>query len=270
MTTGKRVVTYFDSNGNPVDYRLLADRLPEFYKMFPLEKGYSVVIEPRPFEGLRKEFIPVYSAAAANGHAPDKVGLPSLSSRTIIFQAKLLDPENRVLLTASAMGEVIQYKDWEKLETAARQRLVAAAGLDGGVLVEDELRDIRDQGGELAQPNSTAPENAQPRPEPQPSETTDPAQPEPGASEESGAVVQPPPPQAEAKADSSAAAPEKTQQPKRNVMDGDRQFQALYRNLTHMCRLRQIEVPKVETIEDISKAMAELQRTASRPGAELG
>lgn len=244
MTTGKRVVTYFDSNGNPVDYRLLADRLPEFYKMFPLQKGYSVVIEPRPFEGLRKDLV--------------------------IFQAKLLDPENRVLLTASAMGEVIQYKDWEKLETAARQRLVAAAGLDGGVLVEDELRDIRDQGGELAQPNSTAPENAQPRPEPQPSETTDPAQPEPGASEESGAVVQPPPPQAEAKADSSAAAPEKTQQPKRNVMDGDRQFQALYRNLTHMCRLRQIEVPKVETIEDISKAMAELQRTASRPGAELG
>ena len=51
-----------------------------------------------------------------------------------------------MIATATAAKRIQAYKDLEILETAARQRLLAAVGYGGDVLDEDEGRDQRDQG----------------------------------------------------------------------------------------------------------------------------
>jgi len=64
----------------------------------------------------------------------------------VIFRAELLDAEGRMLAAASALRPIQSYKDWEKGETAARQRLLAALGFGGEAFDEDEAGDQEDQG----------------------------------------------------------------------------------------------------------------------------
>lgn len=149
----KQVIEIFSEDGEIKQYRPLSQRLPEFLEAFPPSKGFQVVVETAdPMSNA--SILEVYKAAVAAGHKPSDLGLPHLPGG-IVFRAKLIDPEGRVLASASAHRfRLDQFKDWEKAETAARQRLLAAVGFGGEILDEDEEGDIRDQGKEVRKPSS--------------------------------------------------------------------------------------------------------------------
>jgi len=128
-------------------YRTLSERLPAFLEQYPPAQGYSVQIRVVDALSTKPALLRLYEVALAHGHAPEAVGLPGIDgARTLLFEAMLRDPEDRVLLTASALTPIASYKDYECGETAARQRLVAAAGFAGEVLEADELADATHQG----------------------------------------------------------------------------------------------------------------------------
>ena len=140
-----KVIDIFNSDGTVSPYRLLSDRLPDFLGRYGPEQGYAIVIEAQDPLSLRPGLLRLYEAAIAAGHSPEAVGLPPPKDISMVFQAKLLDREGRMVCNASALKPIREYKEWECAETAARQRLLAALGFGGDVLDADESQDMDDQ-----------------------------------------------------------------------------------------------------------------------------
>ena len=140
-----KVIDIFNSDGTVSPYRLLSDRLPDFLGRYGPEQGYAIVIEAQDPLSLRPGLLRLYEAAIAAGHSPEAVGLPPPKDISMVFQAKLLDREGRMVCNASALKPIREYKEWECAETAARQRLLAALGFGGDVLDADESQDMNDQ-----------------------------------------------------------------------------------------------------------------------------
>jgi len=138
----------FNEAGDPIEYRRLSARLPEFLAAYSPHEGYQIKmdyldpIEAKP--GLSE----LYKSAVAAGKKPEELGLPPVAGNTMIFRARLICPQGRELSSGSALVLIQAYKDWEKGETAARQRLLAAMGYGGDMLDVDEARDQLDQGFE--------------------------------------------------------------------------------------------------------------------------
>jgi len=97
---------------------------------------------------LKPGLLKLYEIVLHAGRKPEEAGLPPLNGtgQTLVGRATLRDREGRVLATATAAKPIQSYKDLEVLETAARQRLLAALGFGGEVLDTDETRDQTDQG----------------------------------------------------------------------------------------------------------------------------
>lgn len=141
-----KTVAIFTEDGEVQTYLPLSQRIPMFRKAYPAEQGYRVEIETMGALDVTPGLARLYSKAIENGHNPTEVGLPSLPTGEVIFRASLISPEGVVLESGSARREVVMLKDWEKGETAARQRLLAALGFAGEVFDDDENGDIADQG----------------------------------------------------------------------------------------------------------------------------
>jgi hypothetical protein len=139
------VITLFDEHGEAKDYKKLSFRLPEFLKKYPKEEGYQVVIEKADMLDMKPALKALYLAAISAGVDPKTVGLPEIKNLAIVFTATLrrggVDLES-----GSALVPILEYKDWEKGETAARQRLLSALGFGGEVLDADEAADQKSQG----------------------------------------------------------------------------------------------------------------------------
>ena len=142
--SAEKVVRIFNNDGSDSEYELLSSRLKKFLKAYPPE-SFSVVIEHEDYLAARPGMMELYTKAMSSGHKPEDVGLPQISSSAVVFKASLLDANGRVILTASALKPIREYKDWEVGETAARQRLVAAAGFDGASIDVDEGNDMQSQ-----------------------------------------------------------------------------------------------------------------------------
>ncbi|MCC8999773.1 MAG: hypothetical protein LM522_09780, partial [Candidatus Contendobacter sp.] len=119
--------------------------LPEFLRRYPPAEGFSVQTEILDSFSVQPGWMKLYEIAIHGGHAPESLGLPPLRSRdyALIGRATLRDPKGRILATATAAQVT---PDVERLETAARQRLLAALGFGGELVEEDEARDPRDPG----------------------------------------------------------------------------------------------------------------------------
>lgn len=139
-------VTLFTPEGDMVRYRRLSARLPEFLETYPPREGFRVEVKYLDPVEVKPGLKSLYEAALAAGKAPVEMGLPALTATTVIFRAELIDTDGRILATASALRPIQSYKDWEKGETAARQRLLAALGFGGEVFDADEAGDQADQG----------------------------------------------------------------------------------------------------------------------------
>jgi len=139
-------IKIFNPDGSYNDWQRLSARIPAFRKAFPAEQGYRVEIEYLdPIEakpGLKQ----LYQTTLEAGKTPQDVGLPDIPQGKMIFRATLVSPDGSVLESGSALCAVIAYKDWEKGESAARNRLLAALGFGGDVFDADEDADIAHQG----------------------------------------------------------------------------------------------------------------------------
>ena len=144
----KMIVEWFSSEGEMVRYRPLSARLPEFLAVYGPERGFSVDTELQDPLSLKPGLSKLYEIVLQAGRKPEAVGLPPLSAaaQTLVCRATLRDPTGRVLATATAAKVIESYKDLEVLETAARQRLLAALGFGGEALDADESQDQTDQG----------------------------------------------------------------------------------------------------------------------------
>lgn len=143
----KSTINMITPEGDVKQYTLFSARLPAFLQAFPKEKGYQVKIESTDPMSHKPGLMKLYEAAIAAGKNPTELGLPVFAAaNTMVFTASLLDPEGRVLESASALRVITAYKDWEKGETAARQRLAAALGFGGDCFDADEKSDMKDQG----------------------------------------------------------------------------------------------------------------------------
>ena len=143
-----KIVEWFSSEGEVVRYRPLSARLPEFLAVYGPERGFSVDTEIQDPLSLKPGLLKLYEIALQAGRKPEEVGLPPLNAadQTLVCWATLRDPAGRVLATATAAKVIQSYKDLEVLETAARQRLLAALGFGGEALDADESQDQTDQG----------------------------------------------------------------------------------------------------------------------------
>ena len=125
----------------PTQYGLyvpLSERLPEFDQAYPLKDGWQVEIEVKDTFSMRPEFSAFLKECVRNNVSFQEHGIKLPNQQSYVFVAKLVNPDGKVVRTAST-HQVIEYlKDYERAETRARQRLVAVCGFDGGVLDEDE------------------------------------------------------------------------------------------------------------------------------------
>ncbi|MCB1826734.1 MAG: hypothetical protein KDJ54_19985 [Candidatus Competibacteraceae bacterium] len=143
-----KIVEFFTPEGEVTQYRPLSARLPTFLAVYGPERGFSVDTEIVDSLSLKPGLLKLYEIVLHAGRKPEEAGLPPLNGtgQTLVGRATLRDREGRVLATATAAKPIQSYKDLEVLETAARQRLLAALGFGGEVLDTDEILDQTDQG----------------------------------------------------------------------------------------------------------------------------
>ncbi|PJI37335.1 MAG: hypothetical protein CTR54_23125 [Rhizobium sp.] len=261
-----KIVEWFTAEGEVVQYRPLSARLPAFLAVYGPERGFSVDTEIQDSLSLKPGLLKLYAVALQAGRKPEEAGLPPLSAagQTLVCRATLRDPAGRVLATATAAKVIQSYKDLEVLETAARQRLLAALGFGGDAFDRDEDQDRADQGWV---PRSPVPVQAvvpaaeavravpivAPAPIQDPVEAPvsiqDPAE-APASSQDAPASVAPPP-----VASPSVAAPP--------ASDRDaRALTALIRQIEQQARVRGIESPVVTTRQEAQVALQRLLRRA--------
>ena len=149
-----KIVEWFTAEGEVVQYRPLSARLPAFLAVYGPERGYAVDTAMQDSLSLKPGLMKLYETVLQAGCKPEAVGLPPLSvaGQTLVCRATLRDPAGRVLATATAAKVIQSYKDLEVLETAARQRLLAALGFGGDIFDRDEDQDRADQGGVCPSP----------------------------------------------------------------------------------------------------------------------
>lgn len=145
------VVTIVGEFGDDVQYRRYAARLPEFLKAYPPADGYRVEIERTDLLSQQKGLLSLLREAIIAGKKPSDVGIPGIERivNVLVCTAKLLNPQNQVVKSASAAMAISEHKDFETLETAANQRLIAALGFGGEVFNQDEDADLRAQGRDV-------------------------------------------------------------------------------------------------------------------------
>ncbi len=143
----KGVVPLYHSSGEISYYRKLSERLPAFLAQYGPQQGYAVFTEVVDSLSLKPGLLRLYETAIQSGRKPEELGLPSalLVGQTQVCRATLQDHSGRVVASATAAKHISGYKDLEVLETAARQRLLAALGFGGEVLDDDEHLDQHDQ-----------------------------------------------------------------------------------------------------------------------------
>ena len=221
------IIQILNTDGTLSDYRPLSERLPAFLEAYPKAEGWQVRMSEREGLMVKPELVRLWQAAIEAGKNPAELGLPELPTNMFLFVAELVSPDGKVVETAAAWRPVVEYKDYEKGQTQARQRLLAACGFGGDMLDADEVSDIEEQGlsAQLPKPGPTQKPKPTPKPEPTPRPEPEP-EPEPN-----------PEPNPEPKPEASAkAAPP-----------------ALVRQIAHQAKLRGVKVP-VYTDFDSAKA----------------
>lgn len=145
--SNSNVVELFDEQGNPISYRKLSARIPEFLKDYSPKEGYAVVVTTIDPISLKPGLLRLYEASINAGKSFEECGLPSFSGQeSLVYQAQLINVDRVVLCSRSAVMQVSEYKDHETGETAAVQRLLSALGYDGSTLDDDESKDFSKQG----------------------------------------------------------------------------------------------------------------------------
>ena len=211
-------------------------RLADFMARYGPDQGYAVVIDATDSLSLQPGLLRLYEQVIASGQTPEALGLPPLTGDcTMVFRARLEDSQGRVLATASAVKPVMQYKDFEAGETAARQRLLAVLGFGDEVLDADAAADPVDQRRVKAEYPCVM-DNAESKSVPSDFRV------EIGAGESAPAST----PEAEAEQIASA---------------GDTVPPALVRQIAHLAKIKNRDVPRYGTVQEAREALKRLIAT---------
>ncbi len=141
------IIDIYDNNGSVGRYKRLSVRLPEFLAQYPPEKGYRIEAEMTDSLSLQTSRVELLREAIRAGRKPQDLGLPAVNETVVmVCIRRLVSPQGQVIATASAAKPIVAYKDYEILETAALQRLLALLGFGGEVFDADEAADMTDQG----------------------------------------------------------------------------------------------------------------------------
>lgn len=142
-TTKSNGVVVIDTPDGPKPYRKLSVRIPEFLRDYPVKEGFRILVRQLDALSYQKGLLELYQAAIRAGKKPSEVGLPEVQPEAaMVFEAVLVDRSGETLATATAVQRIREFKDWERGETAARQRLLAALGYGGDILDEDEAANL--------------------------------------------------------------------------------------------------------------------------------
>lgn len=253
--SNKKTLEFFGPNGEVKHYIPLSARIGDFLAAYPKDK-YRVEVEHYDPMACKPGLLALYQAALAAGKRPDEVGLPAISAGDVmVFKATLYGTDDKPLETASALRVVKHYKDWEKGETAARQRLIASLGFGGEVFDQDESDDIRDQGYSFNPPAEDVNQDVCPAPSdvnqdahPAPSDANEPLaqshNPSPVMATETPPEAQPAQPaQAQLQDDAVEQIPDR-----------------LIRQIAHQARLKNRDIPEVKTVQEAKQALKQLMQ----------
>jgi hypothetical protein len=276
MTRQSSVVEVFDAHtGDTKPYKLMSARIPDFLKEYPKTDGYQVKVSTTDMLHSKPGLIRLYEAAMAANMAPNQAGLPPLpDANIVIFTASLLDKDGKVLESASATRQLTGYpKEWEKGETAARQRLLAALGFGGDCFDEDEQSDIAalDPRKKAVTSNSVSDSDsakkvskpAKPTDKPQASDSNESAKPKESSAK--AATESTPSGSDSADADSSKTGQKKgTAKASRSTPNSKVDDSAeekipmhLIRQIEHQAKLKGVEIPAPKNVKE---AKAEVKR----------
>lgn len=137
-----------NQNGDVVLWTPVATRYPELSKRYPPEDGYSISITSR--SPLSPELSEMYLQCIKQGLKPTDMGLPELPNlKNMIFTAELRK-DGVLIRNAEVLHQIHRFKDYERAQTGALNRLCEACGLPGKSLLEDELLNIAEIGSEVA------------------------------------------------------------------------------------------------------------------------
>lgn len=144
MGAQRKVVELFDSTGEPRNYALFSGRLPEFMAAYPATDGWKVERDVVSAASLATDLVQLHAAAVGAGKRPVELGLPPLPTG-YVFRCRLVNSKGEVVRTASTWAFIRDmdvpgagFRDWERAETNAFQRLIAALGFGGDWLDQDE------------------------------------------------------------------------------------------------------------------------------------
>lgn len=126
----KNTLSIYSDDGEKKDLFSYSARLQQFLEKYPTDKGWAIQTE----ETYMPETQPHVS---------------------VCFRAYLVNPEGKKLTSRSSFGPLQDIKSWQKIETNACSRLIAALGIGSEVFDEDEIIDLQEQGFSVKQ-NSTA------------------------------------------------------------------------------------------------------------------
>lgn len=155
-----QVVKFLDpATGSQVLYKRYGARLKTFLEEYSPKDGYRVEVSFTDLLSLQKGRLSLLREAVVAGKKPADVGLPAIEDdiHTLVCTAQLLDSQDRMIRSASASMRVVEFKDYEELETAANQRLLAALGFGGTEFDGDENRGIKRQGLSLTEQPPASP-----------------------------------------------------------------------------------------------------------------
>ena len=231
------IIQILNPDGTWSDYRPLSERLPAFLEAYPKNEGWQVRMSEREGLVVKPELVRLWQAAIEAGKNPAELGLPELPTNMFLFVAELVSPDGKVVETAAAWRPVVQYKDYEKGQTQARQRLLAACGFGGDMLDADEVSDIEEQGLSAQLPKPESKPKSKPKPEPE-------SKPKPTQKSEPTRKPKPTPkPDPEPKPEPKPEASAKPAPP------------ALVRQIAHQAKLRGVEVPVYTDFESAKAAL---------------
>jgi|GEM_PF-3514673 len=120
--------------GRPYD--TFSERYPAFLEKFPITE-YPLIVQPVPLAEVAPSLHLAYEQALKTGERPPPY---------VAFRAQLFNLEGKLLASATSLTEIASFKDWEKGETAARQRLIQACGFGSGMFDRDETQALKDRG----------------------------------------------------------------------------------------------------------------------------
>lgn len=125
--------------------------MPAFLKTYSPKEGYRVEIKHTDLLSLQQGRLSLLREAVIAGKKPSEIGLPGIENdvNVLVCTATVVDAQGCIVRSASASAKIQGFKDFEALETAANQLLLAALGFGGEIFNEDEDRELQTLGRTL-------------------------------------------------------------------------------------------------------------------------